>query len=172
MNRRLKMLKNEIENRVGHSIDTKTQKRHYTYARAVYCRVARDMSNGTITHKEIGESMNRDHSTVLHNLSVIFPFAMREATFKELYEDLSLMFQPEQESPLYELESCKTEELLKNRIHKLIEQNKIYRTKFRLMETADNMFSPLYEDLNQEELKEIYDKLNIMVKAIKTRVYR
>jgi len=40
------------------------------------------------------------------------------------------------------------------------------------METADNMFGPLYEDLSHEELKEIYDKLNIMVKAIKTRVYR
>lgn len=172
MNRRLQTLKREVEKRVGHRIDTPMQKRHYTYARAVYCRVAREMSNETITHKEIGESMKRDHSTVLHNLNVIFPFAMREATFKELYDDLSMIFQPEQESPLYELKSCKTEDLLKERIYKLIDQNKNYRTKFRLMEATNNMFKPLYEGLSQDELQEIHDKLSIMVKAIRSRVYR
>lgn len=172
MNRRLEMLRKEVEKRVGHRIDTPMQKRHYTYARAVYCKVAREMSNNTITHREIGESMNRDHATVLHNIKVIFPFAMREATFKELYNDLSMMFQPEQESPLYDLQECKTEDLLKERINKLIEYSKDLRTKLRLMESGDDMFTPLYEGLSDDELQEIYDKMQIMVKAIRSRVYR
>jgi len=172
MNRRLEMLRKEVEKRVGHRIDTPMQKRHYTYARAVYCRVARDMSNDTITHREIGESMKRDHATVLHNLKVIFPFAMREATFKELYDDLSMMFQPEQYSPLYDLKRVNTEELLKDRIYKLIEQNKSYRAKVKLLDQANTMFNHLYEGLNEEELQEVHDKLSIMVKAIRSRVYR
>ena len=172
MNRRLEMLKKEVEKRVGHRIDTPMQKRQYTYARAVYCRVARDMSNDTITHREIGESMKRDHATVLHNLKVIFPFAMREATFKELYDELSVMFQSEQYSPLYDLKGCETEEMLRERIHKLIQQNKNYRSKVKLLDDANTMFNHLYEGLNEEELQEVHDKLGIMVKAIRSRVYR
>ena len=172
MNRRLEMLRKEVEKRVGHRIDTPMQKRHYTYARAVYCRVARDMSNDTITHREIGESMKRDHATVLHNLKVIFPFEMREATFQELYDDLSMMFQPEQYSPLYDLKRCDTEDLLRERVYKLIEQNKSYRSRVKLLDDANTMFNHLYEGLNEEELQEVHDKLSIMVKAIRSRVYR
>jgi Ser-tRNA(Ala) deacylase AlaX len=172
MNARLKQLKKEVEKRVGHRIDTPMQKRHYTYARAVYCTVAREMSNNTITHREIGESMKRDHTTVLHNLNVIFPFAMREATFKELYNDLSMMFQPEQESPLYELKQREEEEVLRDRIYKLIQQNKDLKTQLRLIRFGDDLFSPLYEGLSEEEMQEIYDKMYIMVKSIRTRVYR
>ena len=172
MKNRLTSLKHAIEKEFGHIIHTPLRKREYTYARAVYCKIAREMSNGAITHSEIGKSINRDHATVMHSIKVVFPFAMREATFKELYDDLSMVFQPEQYSPLYDLKRVNTEELLKERIYKLIEQNKSYRTKVKLLDDANTMFNHLYEGLNEEELQEVHDKLSIMVKAIRSRVYR
>jgi ATP-dependent exoDNAse (exonuclease V) beta subunit len=82
------------------------------------------------------------------------------------------MFQSEQYSPLYDLKGCETEEMLRERIHKLIQQNKNYRSKVKLLDDANTMFNHLYEGLNEEELQEVHDKLSIMVKAIRSRVYR
>ena len=171
MKNRLTSLKNAIEKEFGNRIDTPLRKREYTYARAVYCKIAREMSNGAITHSEIGKSINRDHATVMHNIKVVFPFAVREKFFKDLYDALSLIYQPEQINPTDELKSSETDTMLRNRVIKLIRQNKELKYKIQTVEKGNELFEPLFRDLSYDELNEVYDKMKIMVKAIKSRVY-
>lgn len=171
MKDRLRSLKSAIEKEFGHPIDTPLRKRHFTYARAIYCKVAREMSNGAITHEQIGSLINRDHATVMHNVKVVFPFAIREKWFKDLYDALSLIYQPEQENPLEMLKSSDNEGQLRIRVIKLIRQNKELKQKLKIVEEGRDMFDPLFEGLSYDELNEVYDKMKIMVKAIKSRVY-
>lgn len=171
MKNRLLSLKSAVEKEFGHPIDTPLRKRHYTYARAVYCMVAREMSNGAITYSEIGKTINRDHATIMHTIKVVFPFAMREKSFKDLYDALSLIYQPEEQNPLEMLKRSDTEGQLRIRVIKLIRQNKELKNKLSIVEAGNNMFDPLFEGLSYDELQEVYDKMKIMVKAIKSRVY-
>ena len=171
MKNRLRSLKIAIEKEFGHIIHTPLRKREYTYARAVYCKIAREMSNGTITHSEIGKSINRDHATVMHSIKVVFPFAMREKFFKDLYEALSLIYQPEQINPVEELKMSETDTTLRNRVINLIRQNKELKYKLQSIEKGNELFEPLFRDLSYDELNEVHDKMKIMVKAIKSRVY-
>ena len=171
MKDRLRNLKKEIEKEFGDRIDTPLRKRHYTYARAVYCMVAREMSNGAITYEEIGKSINRDHATVMHNIKVVFPFAVREKSFKDLYDALSLMYQPEEESPLGDMKPSDTDGILRKRVVRLIRQNRELKSQISMLEQGRDMFDDLYKDLKYDELLEVYDKMSIMVKLIKSRVY-
>ena len=77
MKDRLTTLKRIIEKEVGFRIDTKNRKRQVTYARAVFCKIARDLngSDRSITLRSIGDLIDRDHVSVLHNIKVIFPFS-------------------------------------------------------------------------------------------------
>jgi hypothetical protein len=171
MKNRLKSLKQTIEREFGHIIHTPLRKREYTYARAVYCKIAREMSNGAITHSEIGKSINRDHATVMHSIKVVFPFAMREKFFKDLYDALSLIYQPEQVSPVEEFKSYQAEASMRDRVIKLVRQNKELKYKLESIEKGNELFEPLFRDLSYDELNEVHDKMKIMVKAIKSRVY-
>lgn len=171
MKDRLRSLKKAIEKEFGDRIDTRLRKRHYTYARAVYCMVAREMSNGAITYEEIGKSINRDHATVMHNIKVVFPFAVREKSFKDLYDALSLMYHPEEESPLGAMKPSDTDGILRKRVVRLIRQNRELKNQISMLEQGKDMFDDLYKELKYDELLEVYDKMSIMVKMIKSRVY-
>ena len=171
MKDRLRSLKNAIEKEFGHPIDTPLRKRHFTYARAVYCKVAREMSNGAITHEQIGKLINRDHATVMHNIKVVFPFAIREKWFKDLYDALVLLYKEDEKESLENLKKIDTQTILRDRVVRLIRQNKDLKEKIAVVEKGEGMFTDLYRELSYEELQEVYDKMKIMVKAIKSRVY-
>lgn len=48
----------------------KTRKREYVYARAIYYKIARDVTSYSLSR--IGGAMGKNHATVLHNINVNF----------------------------------------------------------------------------------------------------
>lgn len=168
MKSRLISVKRIVEKEVGHSIDTKSRKRSHTYARAVYCQVAREMG-GKKPHSlsDIGEVIKRDHATVLHSLRVVFPFAMQETSFKLLYWTLRAIFvdNVSEEEGFDEVRS------LGDKVINLEKENVSLKQKLDLLKFGTNKFDKLVEGLSKDEIDEVYEKMNIFVKAIRSRVY-
>lgn len=162
-------LKKVIEKEVGHKLHTNSRKRSYTYARAVFCKLAREMSGEKpYSLAEIGDLINRDHATVLHSLNIVFPFAMQEHSFKLLYLTLKAMFVEQEE---LDEESFDRIQALSERTLALEKENASLRHKLDLIKFESNRFIKMVEGLSEEEMVEIYDKLSIMTRAIKSRVY-
>lgn len=168
MKSRLTSIRRIIEKEVGHRIDTKNRTRSYTYARAVYCQIAREISGPrSYSLCEIGQEINRDHSSVLHNLNIIFPFAIKEASFKRLYLTLKAIF-VDQDRDLDDFDEVKT---LGERVIALEKDNALLRQKLDMLKYGSGGFEKLVDGLSEEEYKEVYEKMQIFVKAIKSRVY-
>jgi len=168
MRNRLISVKKIIEKEVGHRIDGKDRYRSYTYARAVFCKIAREM-NGPRSYSlaEIGQVINRDHASVLHNLNVIFPFAVQESSFNTLYLTMKAMFIDSKEAD----ENFDEVKTLAERVLSLEKENASLTHKLDLLKYGNSKLDRLIEGLSKEEMQEVHDKMNIFVKAIKNRVY-
>ena len=168
MKDRLITLKRIIEKEVGFRIDTKGRKRQVTYARAVFCKIARDLndSDRSITYKRIGDLIDRDHVSVLHNIKVIFPFSQQEKEYRLLYEAVSAMFIFDEKK-----ENFDERKEIAERLIELEKENQALKHKLLLIAREGSRFDKMTDGLASEELEEIYEKLDIMVRAIRNRVY-
>jgi len=168
MKSRLVGIKRIIENEIGERIDTRNRRRDLIYARAVFCKTGRDMG---LSLSAIGKVINRDHATVLHTLNNVYHHAEKEVYYKRLYEVLKVVVD----------EGAQTKEVkdrfdankeLSDMIEELQKDNDALRYKLVLIERNKDRFAELFEGLTEEDIDEVYNKLNIFVKVIKTRVYR
>ena len=55
-------------------ITSKSREQAISDARAIYCKLAREHTN--FSFKAIGESLNRNHATVIHAINNVFPTAV------------------------------------------------------------------------------------------------
>ena len=168
MRNRLVSIKRIIENEIGERIDTKNRRRDLTYARAVFCRTGRDMG---LSLSAIGKVINRDHATVLHTLRNVYPFAEKEVYYKRLYEVLKAVVDEGVQTEEVEDKFDTTKELA-DMVDTLQRDNDALRYKLQLLKQDRGNFNTLFEGLAEEEIDEVYNKLSIFVKAIKTRVYQ
>jgi predicted transcriptional regulator len=162
MKDKLKQLKKEIEIALECKISTPSRKRHLTYARAVFCKIARESMGMTLS--DIGKVLNRDHATVMHSIKVVFPFAMKETRFRDIYDALKDEYKPKSSSE-------KKQESAQDTIQ-LISKLRTENAYMKMMLNTRDRFNNLFDDLRADEYDEVYNKLEIFVKyAIKTRVY-
>ena len=168
MKSRLISVKRIIEKEVGESISTKRRTTGLTYARAVYCKIGREMGGeNLITLSEIGKLINKDHSSVFHNINVIFPFAIKESSFRELYLTLRAIFIQNLEEP----EKFDDIKALGQRIIDMEKENASLSHKLHLLRYESRRFEKLVDGLSKDELDEVFDKMSIFVRSIKSRVY-
>lgn len=168
MRNKLVSVKRIVENEIGERIDTRNRTRYLTFARAVYCKTGRDMG---LSLSAIGKEINRDHATVLHSLRTIFDFAMEDPYYRRLYQTLNVVFQDAER-----VEQPKTQDFdamlkLSEKVEELQKENDALKYKLVLLKEGADRFAPLFDGLNDDEVDEVYNKLNIFVKAIKSRVY-
>lgn len=162
MKDKLKQLKKQIEVAVEDKIDTPCRKRHLTYARAVFCKIARESMGMTLS--DVGNAINRDHATVMHNIKVVFPFAVKETRFQDIYDALKDEYKPKKLIKKTKDSGQDTIKLISN----LRKENASLKRK---IDTRDR-FNNLFDSLREDEFDEVYNKLNIFVKStIKNRVY-
>jgi DNA-binding transcriptional ArsR family regulator len=166
MKNKLVSIKRIIENEIGERIDTRNRRRDLTYARSVFCQLGRDMG---LSYSAIGQVLNRDHATTMHNVKVILPFALREKYYKGMYETLKTLTYGEKEEASQESFDMIKE--LSNKVEALQKDNDAMRYKLMLLSKDRENFNALFEGLNEEEIDEVHNKMSIFVKAIKSRVY-
>jgi hypothetical protein len=169
MKNKLIDIKRIVEKQTGYRIDIKDRRREVTYARAVYCKVARSLTpdGRPISLASIGEVINRDHASVLHNVRVIFPFAVKERNMDLLYKTLLTMFNRPDEIDNFDEVADLSERLIE-----LQKENDALRHKLLLVNNQVSEFDSLTQGLSEEEMKEVYERLDVMVRSIRGRVYQ
>ena len=79
-----KEIKELVEGELGYRINVDSRKRDIVYGRAIYFRICKDRTN--LSLKKIGETLNKDHASVLHSIKNIFPaFEMYNPKYMEIY---------------------------------------------------------------------------------------
>lgn len=169
MKDRLEEIKRVIEKEVGYRIDTRSKEREITYGRAVFCKIARECStvDRPIPLRVIGTFVDRDHASVLHNIRTVFPFAIQDKKYENLYQTLKTLYVFKFE----EGQEPTVEQTLQQRLVSLEKENQRLKEKIATISQGTDKFNELYEQLSFDELNEVYDKMSIMVRAIKNRVY-
>lgn len=169
MKNRLESLRRIIEKETGHRIDIRRGKTDVTFARAVFCKIAREMREGDrpISYSSIGEVINKDHATVMHNVKVVFPFAIKEPEYNRLYLTLRAMFVEEGSQEDFDAMATISENMIR-----LTKENEALKYKLHLVSSQGDRWNAMTEGLSKDEMDELYDKLSIMVRAIRGRVYR
>lgn len=181
MKEKLNTLRKIIKIETGFDVAEVGRKRELTYARAVYSKVARSLKvneHKVLSLDHIGKSIGKDHASILHNIRSIFPHAMSEPKYANLYNRLNALVQEtnwdrdyepvygninDLENRMYALSS----DLTNQRIINLDLKNEIHKLK----STKDNEMATMMEGLSEDELAEVQEKMRIFVKAIKSRVY-
>lgn len=171
---RLAILRKIIKTDTGIDVASLHKTNKYVFARAVYYRIARNLRSDTgeyLSLSAIGKSVNKDHASVIHSLKYSFDQAMSEPEYKSLFNKLSLMIeQPEwkfsaDKSKYYQMYASVSD--MWNKTNSLWERYLKLKAK-----TANNPILDMVSELSEDEIKEVADKLDIMVKSIKNRVYR
>ena len=167
MKRKLEGIKNLIEKELGARIDTRNRRRDLTYGRAVFCKVARECNRKKrpISLKAIGEVINRDHASVLHNINTIFNYAMQEHDFLELYETLKHIFVDE------DIEDSIDPNSIFDRVNFLESCVSDLEGRLATAEFKNGRFAAVTKNLSPQEMEEIYELVSLRTRAIKLREY-
>lgn len=161
MSHKLEVIKKLIDKEVGYDIGGKLRKREAVYARAVYFKIGREVYP-KMSFAELGKSLNRDHATVLHALKKVMPHALEHERFNLLAESLRYSLSPRSDK--------------KSVAEYIVENNSLYQQNVELTHKLatmiqENRFLRLVEQLDDAEKDEVYYKLDIFVRSIKSRVY-
>lgn len=172
MRDRLKEIKRIVEQRVGFKIDGVDRRRDMTYARAVYARIARDIqldNRATYSYEDIGKPINKNYATVLHYLKNTFHYAMSDIKFKQLYDDLYKAFVLN--DPFEGISELDTISEMARDINIINDKFNELKSKYIDSIMIEDKFANMVKDLSEEELEEVYEVVELRIKAIKSRVY-
>ena len=86
-----KLVKEIVEDYYKLKIDSKTRQRKYVEARAVYYKLLRE--NSRMSLQAIGNTMNKDHATVLHSLRQIKDWLEYDKQLKRDYNTINSTLQ-------------------------------------------------------------------------------
>lgn len=172
MKTKLEDIKSIIEDEVGYKIDIPSRRREVTYSRAVFCQLAKEYSDkiSFTSLKGIGSYVKRDHASVIHNLNVIFPYAMQEAYFRNLYQTLKAIFILDREV-IDDTEEMDQLKFMSEKIVELQEENNHLKVQLSNMDGSNKEFIDLVKDLSVNDLDDVMNKVKIFVKLIKRRTY-
>ena len=82
-----KTIKSLVEERTNINLLNPTRKRNAVYARAIYFKLCKQLT--TLTLKEIGLTLGKDHATVLHSIKNIFEEIKKyDSSHYSIYKDL------------------------------------------------------------------------------------
>lgn len=171
---RLAVLRRIIETETGIDVKSLEKTNRYVFARAIYYKVARNLKGDTgkyLSLSAIGRSARKDHASVIHSFKNSFDQAMNEPEFNALYNKLCLMIQqPDWKLSTDESKQYQTYASISDMWNKT---NNLWERYLKLKaKAANNPILEMIEGLSEDEVQEIVDKLDIMVKSIKKRTYR
>lgn len=91
---KMKTIQKLVEKETGLKLNAKTRGRDYVYARAIYFKLCRERTNKNLT--EIGNTVGKDHTSVLHALKNVWPIVMAydenfAMTYNSIAEDESIL---------------------------------------------------------------------------------
>ena len=151
-----KEIKELVEGELGYRINVNSRIRSIVYGRAIYFKICKDRTN--LSLKQIGQTLNQDHATVLHSVKKIFPtFAMYNPKYMEIYNRI-----------------IATEEYIPKhqKLKTLQEEHRKLETRFKFLKQIkiDPNLKPLLEtiqEIPQEKLPEANKRIKRVVERLK-----
>lgn len=142
-----------IEANTGINLSTKTRKIEFVYARAIYFLLCREKTN--LSLNKIGQTLGKDHATVLHAIKMIEDVYFQDPYFCNMYENIASQIK---------IQSDKH----KTKVEILEESNRDLKIKYFKLKAK-------YEELLKKEMNEAYLVFNRIPKEkvndfVKTRL--
>ena len=197
MKDKLKEVVRIVEKELGLDLSLKDHHPEYVFARAIYFKIAKDLSDyGWIySLKRIGGAIDKDHATVIHSLKNSFPKAMKRNEYRILYyrlkkkiiEDVTehVLDGTETEVEMFEANRQLRLEIInvKNHYEEEMEQLKKthnlvmdkYRRELKLLRRSttfvDDRFANMTYGLDEDQMEQVYQKLDLLCKMMPKTQY-
>ena len=145
-------IKQLVENYFKIQLNSKTRKKEFVEARAIYYKLLRE--NTRMSLAAIGKTMNRDHATALHSIRKIKDWLEYDKQLKQDYDTLNARVQhairinPELFNEVktvedfYETEYKKLEVKSKELENENIKQYKLLANKYNYLKSELNKYQP------------------------------
>ena len=126
-------IKSEICKRYNlewYRIQSKSRVRLIVDARRLYCGILRNIFR--LTFQEIGDILNKDHATILHNIKQHDTFVKILKSYKKHYEEIESILMLDDNYYVHEvIEVERQMDILSKRLEDLIEKKNNYKLKLK-----------------------------------------
>ena len=166
MKETLEALKATIEKVLGVDINTLSRKQEFTYARAIFCRIARETKvNGQVpTYTQIGKMINKNHATVLNLNNKTFYYAMQDPHYASIYNIIKDVFMKLDENDSTDLIDKVESSLSEVEVLKM--ENEELKKKIVMQNVVDSRISAMLSTLDKRDLEPVIEKIGTIVKAM------
>jgi len=160
---KLDVLVNLIQKETGLDITKKDRRREVTYARAVYCKIAKELidDGNSYSLSRVGRAINKDHATVIHNVKNIFPFAIKQKKYKILYNCLQVLINEDFNEQSLQDRKLTIENLLRG-----IEERD---EKIQELKRENIRYNVVIDGLTMDERNELFKKIELTAKVLKAQ---
>ena len=186
-----------VEKEVGLDLSAKDNHNDYVNARCIYFQIAKDLSDygWEYSLEKIGGAIGQHHSTVIHSTRHRFPKIMQRNEYRILYYKLKKQIVEEvtdcvidgtesevemfETNRLLKLEILKIKELHENEMDMLKKTQNLLLDKYRreisiLRKSttfADDRFANMTYGLDEEQMEQVYQKLDLLCKMMPKTQY-
>lgn len=156
----LEQIRNFIELHTNLNLKKNTRQRAYVEARAVYYKLARDFTHSSLP--DISRSVGLTHASVIHSLNKVFPtLHIYNKKMMELYDEFSDI-QKFSDVPTEDLSALEENNILKEKLYEQRSKNKHMHDRMHAIES-------LMENLSDDEIDKVADKISVFVKVIEAQ---
>jgi len=167
MRETLEALKATIENALKVDMDELSRKREFTYARAIFCKIAREVPiNGkVVTYNEIGGIIKKNHATVLHLERKTFHYAIQDSNYNSFYRIVKEIYANVVNEEGVDFSESLMESL--SEIDILKAQNEQLKKQIMVQGVIEERVSSQLSTLDDRDVEVVIQKIETIVKAVK-----
>ena len=144
----IEKFKKIIELETGVNVEIVSRKRNFVEARAMYYKLLRDVSNMTL--QAIGDTVNKDHATILHSLKSVDDWMRYDRKLADRYKNI-----------LYAIDKIDETDFNSLRYENIMLNLKIEELTKRL---SSNRLYDLMDKIPFDKEEAVYDRLSVIVR--------
>jgi len=144
----IEKFKKIIELETGVNVEIVSRKRNFVEARAMYYKLLRDVSNMTL--QAIGDTVNKDHSTIIHSLNSVDDWMKYDRKLADRYKNI-----------LYAIDKIDETDFNSLRYENIMLNLKIDELTKRL---SSNRLYDLMDKIPFDKEEAVYDRLSVIVR--------
>ena len=147
----IEKFKKIIEFETGVNVEIVSRKRNFVEARAIYYKLLRDISNMTL--QAIGDTVNRDHATILHSLKSVDDWMKYDVKLSGKYKNI-----------LYAIDNIGDSDMNNLRYDNMMLNLRIEELEKKISKSSSNRLYALMDKIPYEKQEIVYDRISVIVR--------